>query len=98
MGQHLENPAAVKEEVVDFYKRLLGTKFVRSRDGSGIGEIIQSKVPRGCHGALITPVTAEEIKKAISRLKEIKLRLLMVLMQLFSMIIGMLLDLMLWKQ
>lgn len=63
-GTRLEEPQAVKEEILRFYKNMLGSKFEHKRP---INERLTftNTVPTSFHASLISPVTPEEVKVAI---------------------------------
>ncbi|KAH7845047.1 hypothetical protein Vadar_034581 [Vaccinium darrowii] len=65
-GIRLEDPAAVKREIVSFYVRLLSTKAPnRIEAGPTLNSIVFTKVPMEYHADLTKFASAEEIKSAM---------------------------------
>lgn len=62
----IEDPEAVKNEILGYYVKLLGSPFEGRIDATVLlDQAIQSKVPAQFHGQLIAPVSATEIKAAL---------------------------------
>lgn len=69
-GIRLENPEDVQQEIIQCYKRLLGTKFLHRQDArASLQQIIRRKVPARVQVDLIRPVMVEEIKTALHSIK-----------------------------
>ncbi|KAH7833682.1 hypothetical protein Vadar_008721 [Vaccinium darrowii] len=63
-GIRLDEPVAVKAEILGFYKKLLGEKFALKKDTAGVlNSLITSKVPEDMRVGLIQAVSDDEIKK-----------------------------------
>ncbi|XP_058192025.1 uncharacterized protein LOC131309397 [Rhododendron vialii] len=62
-GTRLEEPMAVKTEILRFYQQLLGTKFDQKWDSSNFQA--SSKVPNDLKVGLTQHVTAEEVRTAM---------------------------------
>ncbi|KAH7863070.1 hypothetical protein Vadar_012922 [Vaccinium darrowii] len=59
-GSRLDRPEEVRQEIIEFYTNLLGTKFLHRRDAKGcLLQIIKRKVPSTMHSALIRPFNIE---------------------------------------
>lgn len=59
-GTRLEDPMAVKKEILHFYQQLLGTKFDQKWDSSNFQ--VSSKVPNDLKVGLTQHVTTEEVR------------------------------------
>lgn len=69
-GLWLDKPEEVQHEIIQFYKGLLGTKFLQSQDArASLQQIIQRKVLVQMCGELVKPVLVEEITAALKAIK-----------------------------
>ncbi|KAG5524001.1 hypothetical protein RHGRI_030865 [Rhododendron griersonianum] len=69
-GLRLDKPEEVQLEIIQFYKGLLGTKFLQRQDArASLQQIIQRKVPVHMCGELVKPVLVEEITAALQAIK-----------------------------
>ncbi|KAH7842100.1 hypothetical protein Vadar_001489 [Vaccinium darrowii] len=61
----LDKPEEVQQEIIGFYKVLLGTKFANRLDAKGcLQQIITKKVPSAMQMELTRPVSVDEIRAA----------------------------------
>ncbi|KAH7837453.1 hypothetical protein Vadar_014042 [Vaccinium darrowii] len=68
-GDRLEDPDAVKKEVVSFYEKLLGTRFPnRMEAGIVMSDLVTARVPIELQAGLTCLATEAEIKAAIPHL------------------------------
>ena len=59
-GVNLEDAGAIKNEIVGYYKGLLGSKFNLKRDAkSSLDMVIRTKVPDDLKESLIRPVSRD---------------------------------------
>ncbi|XP_058198473.1 uncharacterized protein LOC131313995 [Rhododendron vialii] len=63
-GNRLEDPKAVKGEILRFYKQMLGSKLAQKRPSLERLCFVHT-VPNSFHDALIAPITPAEIKVAL---------------------------------
>lgn len=57
---------AVKDEILGFYKKLLGEKFALKKDSAGVlASLNFSQVPEHMKASLVREVSAEEIRSAM---------------------------------
>ncbi|KAH7840355.1 hypothetical protein Vadar_015873 [Vaccinium darrowii] len=62
-GVRLDKPEEVQQEIIGFYKGLLGTKFANRLDAKGcLQQIITKKVPSAMQMELTRPVSVDEIR------------------------------------
>lgn len=73
VGNHLEDPQAVKREILKFYMQMLGTTFDEKRP-SHVQLGFANTVPVSHHATRTSPVTPKEIKLLCLLLMKISLQ------------------------
>ncbi|XP_058218842.1 uncharacterized protein LOC131329621 [Rhododendron vialii] len=68
-GVRLEDPDAIKTEIVDYYKGLLGSSFKASSALDELSHAVTARVPDEWMDFLISPVTVDEIQVALKSIK-----------------------------
>lgn len=61
-GIRLDKPADVQHEVIEYFKVLLGTRFMQRQDArASLQQIIRRKVPTHMKEDLVKPILIDEI-------------------------------------
>lgn len=68
-GVRLEDPKEIQEEILGYYKGLLGSPFTPSVPTTEVGQALRTRVPIDMRSALIQPVSELEIKRAMDAIK-----------------------------
>lgn len=72
-GATLDNPEAIEEEILNYYKGLLGSPFSQKRDACGTLEVvIKKRIPQDLKDSLTVPVCEDEILKALKSIHKDK--------------------------
>ncbi|KAH7863756.1 hypothetical protein Vadar_021610 [Vaccinium darrowii] len=68
-GVRLEDPREIQNEILGYYKGLLGSPFTQTVPATEVGQALRTRVPIDMRSALIQPVSELEIKRAMDAIK-----------------------------